>query len=355
MRIVSVTSVRDEGPFLLEWIAWHRLLGVSDFLIFSNDCRDGTDRMLDALAAAGVVEHAPHSRQPGKSIQWQALKSAWKHPLRKAADWMLISDLDEFPMIHAGAHRFADLLAALPEGTEAVALAWRLFGNAGIGGFEDRPVTAQFQRSAPAEMLHPIAASYFKTLFRPAAFRQPGVHRPAQAEGRVPAWVDGSGRPLPAPHAARDGRLSLLPLTDYRRLAELHHYSLRSLESYLVKTERGLPNRSSRNLDLHYWVERNFNAVANTAADALQAPLAEEMARLRALPGLAALHDAACDWHRRKAQALLRHPESYRLFAACRHVAGSAVLPAAQAVHLLRLFQNLDPESGAQPASTSST
>ncbi|MDR0807755.1 MAG: glycosyltransferase family 2 protein [Gemmobacter sp.] len=337
MRIVSVTSVRDEGPFLLEWIAWHRLLGVSDFLIFSNDCRDGTDRMLDALATAGVVEHLPHGRQAGKSIQWQALKSAWQHPLRKAADWMLISDLDEFPMIHAGAHRFADLLAALPEGTEAVALAWRLFGNAGIAGFADRPVTAQFLHSAPAEMLHPIAASYFKTLFRPAAFRQPGVHRPAPVAGRVPVWVDGSGRPLPASHAENDGILALWRLTNYRHLAELHHYSLRSLESFLVKTERGLPNRGSKNLDLQYWVERNYNATPNAAALALQVPLAEEMARLRALPGLAVLHDAACTWHQQKAQALLRQPESYRLYAACQHVPASAVLPASMAINLLRL------------------
>ena len=59
MRITSVTSVRDEGPYLLEWLAWHRLLGVTDFLVASNDCRDGCDRLLDVLAGHGVLRHLP--------------------------------------------------------------------------------------------------------------------------------------------------------------------------------------------------------------------------------------------------------------------------------------------------------
>ena len=54
MRITAVTCVKNEGPFLLEWIAFHRVLGVTDFLFYSNDCTDATDRLLDALAQAAV-------------------------------------------------------------------------------------------------------------------------------------------------------------------------------------------------------------------------------------------------------------------------------------------------------------
>ncbi|WP_151719114.1 glycosyltransferase family 2 protein [Gemmobacter serpentinus] len=342
-RILSVTAIRDEGPFLLEWLAWHRLLGVTDFLVFSNDCSDGSDRMLEALAQAGVLTHVPHQAPPEKSVQWQALKSAWQHPLRKHADWMLVSDVDEFPMIHIGAHRFADLLAALPETTEAVALGWRLFGANGVLGLVDQPVTAQFLRSAPPDMVHPIGASYFKTLFRPRAFRKPGVHRPLRAPDAPPAqWVDGSGRALPDLHSGNDKRLSLLPLTGYRALAEMHHYSLRSVESFIVKSERGLPNRSVKQIDLHYWVERNFNSVLNEAALALQTPLAQEIAALKALPGVADLHGAAFDWHRQQAQALLRRPEAYRLYTGCLHAAGSSALPPRLGQDLLMRFQQLE-------------
>ncbi|SEC07868.1 glycosyltransferase family 2 protein [Rhodobacter sp. 24-YEA-8] len=349
MRILCATSVRDEGPYLIEWLAWHRLLGASDLLIASNDCRDGTDRLLDALARAGVLRHLPQppmaalasAKGKAASVQWRALKAIWAEPERKAADWMLISDVDEFPVIHCGKGRFADLIAALPEETEAVALAWRLFGAGGIAGFEERPVTAQFLRSAPPDMMHPVAATMFKSLFRPAAFQRPGVHRPQRRAGQGPAaWVDGSGRVL-SPVLSQDGRLSLIPLTGYRDLAEMHHYSLRSAAAFVVKSDRGLPNRSQKEIDLHYWVERNFNNQENTAALALAVPLAEEVAALMALPQVAALHEAALAWHRARFDQLIRQAGAYRLWAACLHAAGSYALGPAREMRLLQQYQHL--------------
>ena len=49
MKVTAVLTVRNEGAFLLEWLAHHRAVGITDFLVFSNDCQDGTDRMLDRL------------------------------------------------------------------------------------------------------------------------------------------------------------------------------------------------------------------------------------------------------------------------------------------------------------------
>lgn len=343
MRILAVTAIRDEGPFLIEWLAWHRLIGVTDFLIFSNDCTDGSDLLLDALAAQGVVEHRPNPARGGESLQWRALAAAWDHPLRRAADWMLISDVDEFPMIHAGAHRLADLFASLPAGAEAVALPWRLFGNSGVIGFADRPVTEQFRHSAPADMSYPVAATFFKSLFRPAVFAGPGIHRPQQAGARpVPCWVDGSGRPLAAALAGDNRRLSLLPATGGRDLAEMHHYSLRSAESFVVKAARGLPNRSAKAIDLHYWVARNFNAVPNNAADALAAPLLCEIAALKALPDVAALHARACARHRAAFRRLVAQPAVCRMFCDCILAAQSAPLGGRLAAQLYALHRRLD-------------
>ena len=43
--------MKDEGPFLLEWVAYHRLIGVNDILVFTNDCSDGTDQMLERICS----------------------------------------------------------------------------------------------------------------------------------------------------------------------------------------------------------------------------------------------------------------------------------------------------------------
>ena len=44
LRITAVTCVKNEGPFLLEWIAFHRIIGVTDFLFYSNDCSDADQK-----------------------------------------------------------------------------------------------------------------------------------------------------------------------------------------------------------------------------------------------------------------------------------------------------------------------
>lgn len=341
MRILAATTVRNEGPYLLEWIAWHRLLGVTDFLLHSNDCDDGSDRLLDLLAQHGVIRHETHQPPPDKSVQWSALRAAWRHDLRKAADWMLISDLDEFPVIHAGAGRFADLLAALPPGADGVTLPWRLFGANGRVEISGRPVTQDFTRAAPGEMRHPIAATFFKSLFRPAAFRAPGVHRPRHHDGTVPVWADGSGRVLPAEIGGNDKRLSLIGVPDGRQLVELHHYSLRSAQAFIVKADRGLPNRTVKRIDIGYWIERNFNTQENTAASRLAPQLDAEIARLRALPGVGALHDAALEWHRARFDALALTPEVHDLYSDILLAQNSAALPLALQDSLLRQFMRL--------------
>ncbi|SDD41560.1 Glycosyl transferase family 2 [Paracoccus isoporae] len=343
MRLLSVTSVRNEAPYLLEWIAWQQLIGITDLLVYSNDCDDGTDRLLDRLAAEGVLRHAQAERRPGKSIQWSALKAAWQHELRRQADWMLISDVDEFPVIHAGEGRIADLLSSVPENADAIALAWRLFGAGGVARIVDRPTVETFIRCAPVGVMHPIAATFFKSLFRPAAFGGPGVHRPRHKKDSAPVWINGSGNPMDPVVAENDKRLSLIGTAEHRSLAEMHHYSLRSAQSYLVKSERGLPNRSDKRVDLGYWVERNFNSEENRAAQRHLPQLDARIEALKGLPGVGELHQAGFDWHRTRFRHLLARQPYYDLFCQILFASDSAVLTQSEQISLLRMFSKVKP------------
>ncbi len=73
MSITAVLCVRNEAAFLLDWLAWHRSVGVTDFVVVSNECEDGTDTMLDRLAALGWLTHirnAPPLWQWWYPVQW---------------------------------------------------------------------------------------------------------------------------------------------------------------------------------------------------------------------------------------------------------------------------------------------
>ncbi len=56
--------MRNEGPYILEWLAHHRAIGVRDALIYSNDCDDGSDALLDLLAGAGMATAREAMRSP---------------------------------------------------------------------------------------------------------------------------------------------------------------------------------------------------------------------------------------------------------------------------------------------------
>ncbi|HBQ36585.1 MAG TPA: glycosyltransferase family 2 protein [Rhodobacteraceae bacterium] len=305
--------MRNEGPHCLEWIAHHLAAGVGHFLVYTNDCDDGTDRIMDVLQQTGIVTHF-RTKQKGKSpIQWQSLKHAWELPRLKNADWVLISDCDEFINLRAPLNSLADLVEALPDDTDAVAMSWRLFGNSGQIEMRDMLTTDRFSMAAPENISLPLA-HFFKSLFRPRAFRQPGVHRPKRRKDTVPVWVDGSGNRLPDGFAKQDGRINLFGLPHGSDLVQLNHYSLRSAESFLIKRSRGLPNHTEREIGLGYWAERNFNTQKDTSIERMSVETQRKLDELRLIPELDALHKAAFAAHQEKFNKMMENRDNIQLF-----------------------------------------
>lgn len=344
--VLIVSAMRDEGPYIIDWLAHLIGAGVGDFIIYSNDCADGTDRMLDLLAGQGIVNHRPHTVAPGASVQWQAFRDAWKSDNRKRADWAMVCDVDEYPNLKLGRGRFADLFDALPEGADAVALPWRFFGSNGHLHLQDVPVPERFTASMTPDLLYPVGTTFFKTLLRCAGpFNQFGVHRPSQkdpARHGDPMWLDGSLQPLPPLYAGNAQRLSLIghavPGRDY---VEMHHYSVRSAQEFVLKAARGLPHHRERPVDLAYWVERNFNTMENRSIARMAPATAQARAQLMALPGLAALHEEALAHHEAQAAALLRDERHYQLFTRAILAGDSREVSLNQTRGLYEMFHNL--------------
>ncbi|MEM7521211.1 MAG: glycosyltransferase family 2 protein [Pseudomonadota bacterium] len=313
MHITAVTCVKNEGPFLLEWIAFHRLIGVTDFLFYSNDCSDGTDHLLDCLASHGVLHHLPNPAT-NRNYQMQALKAAKQHPSVRSADWVWVADVDEFINIHVGDHTLPALIAACGN-PQAISVSFQFMANGGVERFEDAPVITQFLRSHCPDIWCAETAIEVKTLVRqdfPTAYY--GAHRPFHDDEKSrPAWTDGAGRPVPAPFRKRANkrRIRAFPARDARLHATLNHYALRALDSYLIKNDRGDVNRENRAFDDSYWRMRNDGSYFDDSILRYETDLRAEVARLKALDGVAALHDAAVAAHLAKRDALLAQP-SYR-------------------------------------------
>lgn len=335
MRALSILGVKNEGAFLLEWLAHHRACGFSDFLVYSNDCADGTDLMLDRLQQLGWLTHIRHDGPHEEGPQWAMLKAADKHPLTRAAEWILFSDIDEFVNIHTGDRSLSALLAALPEAT-AIPLTWRMFGNAGVVEISDQPVSETFTRAAAATFAWPWRAQMFKTLFKnDGTYRKLGVHRPRNPDlALLPhaRWFDGSGRALPASMSM--GRLFSNYTRDNYGLVQLNHYALGSMQNYLVKADRGRANREASGFDMSYWVERNFCEVEDRSI--LQLDSSGLRAQLHADPELSALHAAALAWRKTRFETLMQDESWRALFGRLLMTPASQTLSSDKAEPLLR-------------------
>lgn len=310
-------TVRNEAAFLLEWLAHHRAVGFTDFLVFSNDCQDGTDTMLDHLAEQGQLTHIRNDGPYDKGgIQFTALKKAEKLDIVKSADWILPLDIDEFVNIHTGDHTLPALLAALPDAT-AITLTWRLFGNNDIVNYGDTPVTSTFTHCAPVVMFWPWRAAMFKTLYRnDGIYKKLGVHRPRSPDQtRLPGarWFDGSARELDDQFKTR--RIFSNYGRDNYQLVQLNHYPLGAMESYVLKADRGRAVHSDHLLGVDYWVERNFNIDTDTTIDALAPIRAPHLAALQGDAILAKLHAKAVDWRKNRFQMLMKQEPFRALFA----------------------------------------
>ena len=314
MRALAVLTVRNEAAFLLEWLAHHRAIGVTDFLVFSNNCQDGTDDMLDRLAQMGWLTHLRNDGPyDARGVQFTALKSAEKHPLVRQSDWILPMDIDEFVNIHTGDGTIAALTEALPDAT-AIPLTWRVFGNGGQVTYQDKPVTETFTAAAPSVLHWPWRAAMFKTLYRNNGdYKKLGVHRPRQLQPLAqPVWRDGSGRLLGKDFHSQ--RIFSDFGQDNFQLAQLNHYPLGAMESYVLKSDRGRAVHSDQKLGMDYWVERNFGDAQDTSI--LRFSEQRETIQIALLSDrpLADLHQKAVLWRKARLQQLMLKEDNRALY-----------------------------------------
>ena len=311
-----VACMKDEAPYLLEWIAHHRAVGFDSFLIYTNNCSDGTEALLSRLDTLGIVHHRDNDGWTGQSPQQHALDSAMSDPVFQNAAWVAHIDVDEFVNVRCDNGTIQDVMARVPDAT-GIAMTWRLFGHNGVTRFDDRFVTEQFDTCAPKFCPKPHTAWGFKTLFRnDGAYAKLSCHRPNKPDPAAMdklAWVNGSGRPM-GRDVIRNGWRSSRRTIGYD-LVQLNHYALRSAEGWLIKRQRGRALHVDRSIGLNYWIRMDWGDVQDVTIQRNLPRVRAEYDRLMQDPEVARLHRAGVDWHRAKAKELRNTPEFADLYA----------------------------------------
>lgn len=314
-RVVLLTMAKDEGPSVLEWVAYHRLMGFSDILAYSNNCSDGTDGMLDALARIGLVTHEDNPPLRDLPPQSRALKRAGDHPLIRAADWVMVMDLDEFLAVRTGAGGVGDLITRITAaGATAMPLTWRFFGSAGTRRPDGRLVIERLTRAAGDDFARGFGV---KTLFRQMDHLRLAIHRPRiirkrERAGPLPLdWINGSGEPV-------DGKVMSWRQTRHTAgyaLGQVNHYGVKSAEEYLLRRLRGDVLNNHGKYDAGYFHRFDRNEVADETAAAMAPRVRVLIARLMAEPAVAGAARTIADRHAQRLARLRAAPDYARAMA----------------------------------------
>ncbi|MGL4321128.1 MAG: glycosyltransferase family 2 protein [Paracoccaceae bacterium] len=307
-----ITTMKNEGAFLLEWVAHHKALGFDNILICTNDCADHTRRMALRLQEMGLARHHDTQVWSATSIQRSALKQATRYAEVREADWIYVCDADEFLVVKFGDGSARALVAAASVGVEVIPVAWRVFGPNGQREYQPGPVTRQFTHARRTLPAHVVTPAYPKSLFRGLEnMHRIGVHAPVPRPdlGReLMAEMPGAQPMVPQHH-------KIFVQADYR-FAQVNHYVLRSRDSFLVKRERGRVNHTLQSMDMDYW--DRFD-VAQERCDAIRRYDADVAHWLGVLMGdapLAHLHRRAVVWHKARIAALHADPAWAEVIAA---------------------------------------
>lgn len=260
---IVVCTMKNEGPYLLEWIAHYLSIGFDGFIVFSNDCADGSNLMLEHLDNLGIIEHYDNPMHEGGDPQRKAYSRANRTDTYKAAEWVFVADADEYLNIHIGDGSVDDLIKYC-NAPDAISIVWRLMGSSGHSKFEDGFTVDRFTHGSNFENPENGLVGGFKTLFRPEKFDYFGVHRPRFKKDKDLSkihvtWTNGAGEDIAEKYKEKGWRFGKDTLG--YSYGQVNHYAIRSREEFLGKIIRGTANsgKNKGRIDLDYWKKYDLN------------------------------------------------------------------------------------------------
>lgn len=295
-RTLAVTAMRNEGPFILEWVAWQRMLGFERILVLYNDCTDHSPELLALLDAAGWIDAQPYSLIDGKPPKYAAHEVARAHPLVAECDWMFLCDVDEFLTPAAPLWTVDDLLSGVEDRAAVMAIHWKCFGDGGFDQWQDGLTHRMLTRAAPTAT---PANTFFKTaVYKPTRFERFGAHSPRKFSGD---WgtppnvtIDSAGRQISSFDPAENAKQATHPDWVTHARAQVNHYIIRNAESFAFK--KGRPSASAgKDRYTEAFAEKfNRNDELDLSALRFSTRFDAWFDQIRALPGARRLHHLCC-------------------------------------------------------------
>lgn len=285
MKFAIAAILKDERESLLEWLAFHRVMGASHFFLADNGSTDGTRECLASLAREGWVTLIDVPSEPGVKPQlpaYQRLLAA----CAQGFDAVAFIDADEFLLPDGepdarGLLPWLEARLADPE-VAAVAVNWACFGSGGARFCEEGLVIERFTQRAKRGF---GPNRHFKSVVRPARVKHfTNPHRALLTRGH---YVDARGEPLEMWVDPKGDRRPGLSQEVCWEGARLNHYLVKSVEEFVLgKARRGSAATPGLTKQRDYFERHDRNEETCHLALGWAEATRAELARLEALTSM---------------------------------------------------------------------
>jgi hypothetical protein len=219
LKLGVVVIIRDEAPYLTEWLAYHHALGVQHFFVYDNGSTDELHAVIEPWLNHGLLTLV-YWPLPGGQID------AYSHALRfygPSLDWLAFFDVDEFvvPLVDDD---IPSLLARFPDAAD-VRMPRVDFGFSGHRTPPTELSIEAYTEVADVFGRDPAKSPRVKTVVQPQSISAVGIHTATVADDLRRA----NGEKLPSTTVGKA----------CWEFVQLNHYYTRSLEEFEAKRFRG--------------------------------------------------------------------------------------------------------------------
>ena len=237
---LSVMAImKNEGPYLKEWLDYHILVGVEKFYLYDNESTDNTTEILKPYIEHGVVDY---TYWPGKSQQQKAYTDAFnKHAFD--TKWMAVIDLDEF-IVPVNYNTIPEYLDTLPKNFAELIMGWVIYGSSGHKTKPDGLITENYKK-------HADKSCGVKSIVNPRLVYETLNPHTHEVAGFI---IDENGNKLGRINQTDPGKI---PTNKIR----CNHYVTKSFEEYAARMNLGfsstLDRTKHRSIERFKYYDRN--------------------------------------------------------------------------------------------------
>ena len=242
---LSVVSIlKNEAPYLKEWLDYHLVAGVDHFYLYDNDSPDNQLEVATPYIEAGLVDYF---KVPGKFMQMVAYNDAVKN-FKFQSRYLAFIDGDEFifPKTNRGVVEIVDEILSQNDDAGGLAVNLHQFGSNGeIQADYSRGVLERFTRRAPNNWIIPLKENnlpggnaHVKTIANPRTIDFLYLPHSAVYFNGFYA-VNENGGVVNGPFNN--------PVTADKIV--MNHYSVKSREEYARKVNRGAADHNTYHME----------------------------------------------------------------------------------------------------------